>query len=93
MNSHSVRGKSDDALSDKPIERIDHMVRFRRKYEELTTASLILGMLTGLSACVQVTARTSRLSINLKLNIKQEVVYRLDGEQKNPDQRRSAIFF
>jgi hypothetical protein len=73
-------------LTDRPYGAI------RRNMRSLTTASLILGMLTGLSACVQVTAPDKPIVINLNINIKQEVVYRLDGDAKNLINEEADIF-
>ena len=58
----------------------------------LTTAGLILGSLTGLSACVQVSAPDKPIVINLNINIKQEVVYRLDGDAKDLINEEADIF-
>lgn len=73
-------------LTDRPYGAI------RRNMRSLTTASLILGILTGLSACVQVTAPDKPIVINLNINIKQEVVYRLDGDAKNLINEEADIF-
>lgn len=64
----------------------------RRNMRSLTTACLILGTLTGLSACVQVTAPDKPIVINLNINIKQEVVYRLDGDAKDLINEEADIF-
>lgn len=73
-------------LTDRPIGAI------RRKMRSLTTAGLILGIATGLSACVQVTAPDKPIVINLNINIKQEVVYRLDGDAKDLINKEADIF-
>jgi hypothetical protein len=91
MNSPFSRGKAmmlyqTSQLTDRPYGAI------RRNMRSLTTASLILGMLTGLSACVQVTAPDKPIVINLNINIKQEVVYRLDGDAKNLINEEADIF-
>lgn len=64
----------------------------RRNMRSLTTASLILGASIALSACVQVTAPDKPIVINLNINIKQEVVYRLDGDAKNLINEEADIF-
>ena len=64
----------------------------RRNMKDLITASLILGAMTGLSACVQVSAPDKPIVINLNINIKQEVVYRLDGDAKNLINEEADIF-
>ncbi|WP_321324515.1 YnbE family lipoprotein [uncultured Parasphingorhabdus sp.] len=58
----------------------------------LTTAGLIFGALIGLSGCVQVTAPDKPIVINLNINIKQEVVYRLDGDAKDLINEEADIF-
>ncbi|MEJ6594016.1 YnbE family lipoprotein [Parasphingorhabdus sp.] len=73
-------------LTDRPYTAI------RRNMRSLTTASLILGMLKGLSACVQVIAPDKPIVINLNINIKQEVVYRLDGDAKDLINEEADIF-
>ncbi|MEO9600524.1 YnbE family lipoprotein [Parasphingorhabdus sp.] len=57
----------------------------------LTTTGLILGTLTALSACVQVTAPDKPIVINLNIDIKQ-VVYRLDGDAKDLINEEADIF-
>ncbi|WP_260807089.1 YnbE family lipoprotein [Sphingorhabdus sp. SMR4y] len=51
-----------------------------------------MGILIGLSACVQVTAPDKPIVINLNINIKQEVVYRLDGDAKDLINEEADIF-
>jgi len=91
MNSPFSRGKAmmlyqTSQLTDRPYGAI------RRNMRSLTTASLILGILTGLSACVQISAPDKPIVINLNINIKQEVVYRLDGDAKNLINEEADIF-
>ena len=64
----------------------------RRQMRSLTTAGLVFGAMTGLSACVQVTAPDKPIVINLNINIKQEVVYRLDGDAKDLINEEADIF-
>jgi hypothetical protein len=64
----------------------------RRNMRSLTTSGLILGILTGVSACVQVSAPDKPIVINLNINIKQEVVYRLDGDAKDLINEEADIF-
>lgn len=73
-------------LTDRPYGAIRHNMK------RITTAGLVLGMLTGLSACVQVTAPDKPIVINLNINIKQEVVYRLDGDAKSLINEEADIF-
>lgn len=64
----------------------------RRDMRSLTTIGLIMGAMTGLSACVQVSAPDKPIVINLNINIKQEVVYRLDGDAKDLINQEADIF-
>lgn len=73
-------------LTDQPYGAI------RRKMRSLTTTGLVLGAMIGLSACVQVTAPDKPIVINLNINIKQEVVYRLDGDAKDLINEEADIF-
>jgi hypothetical protein len=50
---------------------------------------------TGLmmtAACVQVTAPTEPIEINLNINIRQEVVYRLDSDARQVIEQNAEIF-
>jgi len=64
----------------------------RLKMRSLSTAGPIFGVLIGLSACVQVSAPDKPIVINLNINIKQEVVYRLDGDAKSLINEEADIF-
>ena len=46
----------------------------------------------ALGGCVQVATPDKPIEINLNINIKQEVVYRLDGEAKNLIKQEADIF-
>ena len=53
-------------------------------------ASLILA--PALAGCVQIDTPDKPIGINLNINIKQEVVYRLDGDAKKLIEQNSEIF-
>lgn len=53
-------------------------------------ASLILA--PALAGCVQIDTPDKPIEINLNINIKQEVVYRLDGDAKKLIEQNSEIF-
>lgn len=53
-------------------------------------ASLILA--SALAGCVQIDTPDKPIEINLNINIKQEVVYRLDGDAKKLIEQNSEIF-
>lgn len=46
----------------------------------------------ALNGCVTLEAPDKPIEINLNINIKQEVVYRLDGEAKNLIKQEADIF-
>nr|WP_225883491.1 YnbE family lipoprotein [Sphingomonas aliaeris] len=48
-----------------------------------------IGMSSG---CVNVSAPDKPIEINLNINVKQEVVYRLDGEAKSTIKANPGIF-
>lgn len=46
----------------------------------------------GLAGCVQIDTPDKPIEINLNINIKQEIVYRLDGDAKKLIEQNSEIF-
>lgn len=54
-------------------------------------ALLMIPMLSG-AGCVNVSAPTKPIEINLNISVTQEVVYRLDGEAKSVIQQNPGIF-
>jgi hypothetical protein len=44
------------------------------------------------AGCVQVSAPTDPITINLNINIRQEVVYRLDGQARELIEQNTEIF-
>ncbi len=56
------------------------------------TMTLGVVALSGLAGCVNVSAPDKPIVINLNINVKQEVVYRLDGEAKTTIQANPGIF-
>ena len=54
--------------------------------------ALLAGVLAGTSACVQVTAPDKPIEIVLTINIRQEVVYRLDSDAKALIEQNAEIF-
>ena len=53
-------------------------------------ASLILA--PALAGCVQIDTPDKPIEINLNINIKQEIVYKLDGDAKKLIEQNSEIF-
>ncbi|VAV90556.1 Uncharacterized protein ynbE; probable lipoprotein STY1424 [hydrothermal vent metagenome] len=71
-------------------DRVNNAIR--RYMRSLTAFGLIFGSAMTLSACVQVSAPDKPIVINLNINIKQEVVYRLDGDAKDLITEEADIF-
>jgi len=55
------------------------------------TVAMIMGA-TALAGCVQIDTPDKPIEINLNINIRQEVVYRLDGDAKKLIEQNSEIF-
>lgn len=49
-------------------------------------------MATGVGGCVQIDTPDKPIEINLNINIRQEIVYRLDGDAKQLIEQNSEIF-
>lgn len=59
----------------------------------MTIRNVVMGaMAIGMSGCVNVSAPNKPIEINLNINVKQEVVYRLDGEAKSTIKANPGIF-
>ena len=56
----------------------------------IAMTAVLAGALTG--GCVNVTAPDKPIEINLNINVKQEVVYRLDNQAKTVIQSNPGIF-
>ena len=61
-----------------------------RAMKTMRHALLTIPIATG--GCVNVTAPTKPIEINLNISVTQEVVYRLDGEAKSVIQQNPGIF-
>ncbi|WP_324073635.1 YnbE family lipoprotein [Sphingopyxis sp.] len=53
--------------------------------------AVVIGM-SALAGCVQIDTPDKPIEINLNINIRQEVVYRLDGDAKKLIEQNSEIF-
>ncbi|KQS04067.1 hypothetical protein ASG11_07240 [Sphingomonas sp. Leaf357] len=53
---------------------------------------VLMGLMAASSGCVNVSAPDKPIEINLNINVKQEVVYRLDGEAKAAIKAQPGIF-
>ena len=61
----------------------------------LAISGRCLALMTGMSVlagCVQIETPDKPIEINLNINIRQEVVYRLDGDAKKLIEQNSEIF-
>ncbi|WP_277970562.1 MULTISPECIES: YnbE family lipoprotein [Sphingomonas] len=52
----------------------------------------ITGLTMALTGCVSINAPDKPIEINLNINVKQEVVYRLDNQAKTVIQSNPGIF-
>jgi ABC-type uncharacterized transport system auxiliary subunit len=52
----------------------------------------VIAAALAIAGCVQVTAPTDPITINLNINIRQEVVYRLDGSARELIEQNTEIF-
>jgi hypothetical protein len=63
----------------------------RRLAIDVRHVAVVIGM-SVLSGCVQIETPDKPIEINLNINIRQEVVYRLDGDAKKLIEQNSEIF-
>ena len=63
----------------------------RRLAIDVRHVAVMIGM-SALSGCVQIETPDKPIEINLNINIRQEVVYRLDGDAKKLIEQNSEIF-
>lgn len=63
-----------------------------RRHRKLAAILLSIGLGAGLAGCIQVTAPDKPIEIVLNINIRQEVVYRLDSDAKQLIETQSEIF-
>jgi hypothetical protein len=71
------------------------MTTTREKARRLAIGGRCLAVVigaAGLTACVQIDTPDKPIEINLNINIKQEIVYRLDGDAKKLIEQNSEIF-
>lgn len=52
----------------------------------------LAGIAVTLGGCVQIATPDKPIEINLNINIRQEIVYRLDGDAKELIEQNSEIF-
>lgn len=56
------------------------------------SVTMITAVMTMLGGCVQIDTPDKPIEINLNINIRQEIVYRLDGDAKKLIEQNSGIF-
>ena len=75
------------------ITMCQRMIQNRHeKAAQLALLPVVLSVLMTISGCIQVTAPDKPIEIVLNINIKQEVVYRLDSDAKQLIQQNTEIF-
>lgn len=67
-------------------------MRMNRQGGRLVLVLLAMGAGLTPGGCVQVTAPTDPITINLNINIRQEVVYRLDSQARELIEQNTEIF-
>jgi len=71
------------------MKGMNRMAILRDAWGQMTVLAVATALLGG---CVTVTAPDKPIVINLNINIKQEVVYRLDGKAKEVIDENAEIF-
>ncbi|GAA0651699.1 MULTISPECIES: YnbE family lipoprotein [Pseudomonadota] len=71
------------------MKGMNRMAILRNPWGQMTVMAVATALLGG---CVTVTAPDKPIVINLNINIKQEVVYRLDGKAKEVIDENAEIF-
>ena len=64
----------------------------RPQRSRVTAAAMVLGSALALGGCVSVTAPDKPIVIELNINIKQEVVYRLAADAANTIDKNPDVF-
>lgn len=74
---------------------MEHLVRKESVVRKVGLAGLMLGTIAsvgGLSGCVNVSAPDKPIVIELNINIRQEVIYRLAADAANTIEENPEIF-
>ena len=75
-----------------PYGRVDQTQTERHCGARLPLLVAAMACATALAGCVNVSAPDKPIVIELNINIKQEVVYRLDGDAKALIEQEAEIF-
>ncbi len=94
MNSFELTNR---ALAAKTLPmqgpHMEHAPRKRRPHRSwATTAAMVIGSVLAIGGCVSVTAPDKPIVIELNINIKQEVVYRLAADAANTVDQNPDVF-
>ena len=90
MNSFELTYR---AVAAKTLSMQELAVRNRRPHRKwVTTAAIVIGGAVALGGCVSVTAPDKPIVIELNINIKQEVVYRLAADAANTIDKNPDVF-
>jgi len=60
--------------------------------QNMRSTAMLMGALLALSGCISVNAPEEAIVIELNINIKQEVIYRLAADAENTIEENSDIF-
>ena len=94
MNSSELTNRA-LAAKTRPMQRLnmDFALGKRRPHRRrVTAAAMAMGTLLALGGCVSVTAPDKPIVIELNINIKQEVVYRLAADAANTVDKNPDVF-
>jgi hypothetical protein len=94
MNSFELTNRA-FAAKTRPMQgpEMDIAMRRRRPHRGgVTAAGMLLGSALALGGCVSVTAPDKPIVIELNINIKQEVVYRLAADAANTVDKNPDVF-
>ena len=90
MNSFELTYR---AVAAKTLSMQELAARNRRPHRKwVTTAAIVIGGAVALGGCVSVTAPDKPIVIELNINIKQEVVYRLAADAANTIDKNPDVF-
>ena len=90
MNSFELTYR---AMAAKTLSMQERASRNRRPHRTwVTTAAIVIGGAAALGGCVSVTAPDKPIVIELNINIKQEVVYRLAADAAKTIEDNPGVF-
>ena len=90
MNSHELTNRARLATT-LPMRGLQSMRRRSTRRTQVATGMLV-GVLLALGGCVSVNAPDKPIVIELNINIKQEVIYRLAADAGNTIEENKDIF-